>query len=82
MEYDKNNKGALWRNETSTQENRQPFMSGKCVVNGQELNVVAWKVEAEGGKKARLDLKFQEPQAREVATESNSSTSLTGDVPF
>ena len=80
MEYDNNNRGALWRNETATQENKQPYLSGKCIVNGKELVVAAWRVEASEGKKARFDLRFQEPKSN-VSNSDNTSVSAT-DIPF
>ena len=82
--YDGNNRGALWRNETATEENRQPFMSGTCEVNGKKMVVAAWKTDAKGDKKARLDLKFQEPKAKEVSAVDNDNTSTTADmdIPF
>ena len=81
MEYDNNNTGVLFRNETATPENKQPYMTGKCEVNGKEMQVAGWMKESKAGKKF-LSLKFQEPQAREVVASNDSSTSTTGDVPF
>ena len=57
--YDGNNRGALWRNETATEENRQPSIAGTCEVNGKKMVVAAWKTDAKGDKKARLDLNFK-----------------------
>ena len=81
MEYDNNNTGVLFRNETATPENKQPYMTGKCEVNGKEMQVAGWMQESKAGKKF-LSLKFQEPQAKEVVASNDSSTSTTGDVPF
>jgi len=81
MEYDNNNTGVLFRNETATPENKQPYMTGKCEVNGKDMQVAGWMKESKAGKKF-LSLKFQEPQAREVVASNDSSTSTTGDVPF
>ena len=81
MKYNNNNKGVLFRNETATPENKQPYMTGKCEVNGKEMQVAGWMKESKAGKKF-LSLKFQEPQAREVVASNDSSTSTTGDVPF
>ncbi len=81
MEYDNNNTGVLFRNETATPENKQPYMTGKCEVNGKDMQVAGWMKESKAGKKF-LSLKFQEPQAKEVVASNDSSTSTTGDVPF
>ena len=81
MEYDNNNTGVLFRNETATPENKQPYMTGKCEVNGKDMQVAGWMKESKAGKKF-LSLKFQEPQTKEAVASSDSSTSTTGDVPF
>ena len=81
MEYDNNNTGVLFRNETATPENKQPYMTGKCEVNGKDMQVAGWMKESKAGKKF-LSLKFQEPQAKEVVASNDSSISTTGDVPF
>ena len=81
MKYDNNNTGVLFRNETATPENKQPYMTGKCEVNGKEMQLAGWMKESKAGKKF-LSLKFQEPQAKEVVASNDSSTSTTGDVPF
>ena len=82
MEYDNNNKGVLFRNETATPENKQPYMSGSCEVNGVKLQLAAWMQESKTTGKKILSLKFQEPQAKQEASNNNSNTSTTGDVPF
>jgi len=81
MEYDNNNTGVLFRNETATPENKQPYMTGKCEVNGKMMQVAGWMKESKAGKKF-LSLKFQEPQSREVVASNDSSTSTTDGVPF
>ena len=81
MEYDNNNKGVLFRNETATPENKQPYFSGTCEVNNKKMQLAAWMQESKAGKKF-LSLKFQEPQAKEVVASNDSSTSTTDGVPF
>ena len=81
MEYDNNNTGVLFRNETATPENKQPYMSGNCEVNGKKMQIACWMNESKAGKKF-LSQRFQEPQAKEVVASNDSSTSTTGDVPF
>jgi len=80
--YDDTNKGAMWRNETSSPENRQPFMQGKLNVEGKEYDIAGWRVEPKDGKKARLDLKIKPPKPQEVKAVNNSTTSTTDDIPF
>ena len=76
MEYDNTNRGVLFRNESVTPENKQPYMTGKLNVEGKDLQIAGWMQESKSGKKF-ISLKVQEPQ--EVA--SNDSVSTT-DVPF
>jgi uncharacterized protein (DUF736 family) len=82
MEYDNNNTGALFRNETSTPENKQPTHTGKCEVNGKEMQIAGWMKEAKNGMKY-LQLKFQEPMEKKEATADDSNASIAGDaIPF
>ena len=84
MAYDETNKGALWRNETATKENRQPTHSGKINVDGKEFVLAGWHnpSQVKDGRtiKARLDLKIQEPKEN-VGGSDNTSVSST-DIPF
>ena len=82
MEYDNNNKGVLFRNETSTPENKQPYFSGSCEVNGKKMQLAAWMQESKTTGKKFLSLKFQEPQAKEVVASNDSNTSSTEVIPF
>ena len=82
MEYDNNNTGALFRNETATPENKQPTHTGKCEVNNKVLQISAWLQESKSGKKY-LSLRFQEPMEKKETATGDSSTSTTGDaIPF
>ena len=81
MEYDNNNTGVLFRNETATPENKQPYMTGKCEVNGKEMQLAGWMKESKAGKNV-LSLIFQEPQTKEAVASNDSSTSTTDGVPF
>jgi len=84
MEYTTNNKGAMWLNDKATEENKQPYMSGTCEINGKKMDVAAWRTPATEGKKARMDLKFQPPRTKEVPAVNNATTSTTADaeIPF
>ena len=79
MEYDNTNRGVLFRNETSTPENKQPYMTGKINVEGKDLQLAGWMQESKGGKKF-LSLNVQEPQEN-VGGSDNTSVSST-DIPF
>ena len=84
MEYDNTNTGVLFRNETSTEENKQPYMTGKLNVEGKEHSIAGWmKVSKASGKKY-LSLKVQEPRVQEVPAKNNDSTNTTADtdIPF
>ena len=78
MEYDNNNTGVLFKNETATPENKQPFFTGKCEVNGKAMQVAGWMKESKTGNKF-IRLRFQEPMKKEEV----SNTSTTSDaIPF
>ena len=79
MEYDNTNRGVLFRNETATPENKQPYMTGKINVEGKDLQLAGWMQESKSGKKF-LSLRVQEPKDSHVDT-ANDSTSTT-DIPF
>ena len=86
MEYDNNNTGALFINETATEENKRPYMSGKCEVNGKEMRISAWKRVANNSGKTFLSLKFEElVEKTTYNAQSDDNTSLTGgdaDIPL
>ena len=81
MEYDNNNTGVLFRNESSNSENKQPYMTGKCEVNGKPMELAGWKKVSKNGK-AFLSLKFQDPRPQEVSVVNNDDTSTTDEIPF
>ncbi len=81
MEYDNTNTGVLFRNETANEENKQPYMTGKLNVKGEDFQIAGWMKESKNGKKF-LSLKVQKPQTLEVKATNNSSTSTTDDIPF
>ena len=57
MEYDNNNRGALWKNDKRTTE-KHPQLRGSAEINGVEYWVSAW-TSSEGGKKPLVSLSFQ-----------------------
>ena len=80
MEYDNTNRGVLFRNETATPENKQPYMTGKINVEGKDLQLAGWMQESKGGKKF-LSLKVQEPKENQINPVNDDSTSST-EIPF
>ena len=83
MEYDNTNTGVLFRNETSNEENKQPYMTGKLNVEGKEFQIAGWMKESQAGKKF-LSLRVQEPRVKEVPAVNNATTNTTADaeIPF
>lgn len=57
MDYDNNNRGALWKNDKRTTE-KHPQLRGSAEINGVEYWVSAW-TSNEGGKKPLVSLSFQ-----------------------
>ena len=80
MEYDNNNTGVLFRNETATPENKQPYMTGKINVEGKELQLAGWMKESTKTGKKFLSLKVQEPRVQDSSVSDNVSS--TGDMPL
>jgi hypothetical protein len=56
MEYDNNNRGALWKNDKQTTE-KHPNLRGTAEIDGKEYWVSAW-TSKEGGKKPVVSLSF------------------------
>lgn len=81
MEYDNTNTGVLFRNETANEENKQPYMTGKLNVKGEDFQIAGWMKESKNGKKF-LSLKVQKPRPQEVKATNDSNTSTTDGIPF
>ena len=58
MEYDDNNKGALWKTEDSS---KKYILNGKVKVDGKEMLVFAYKNETENDRAPAINLSFVEP---------------------
>lgn len=56
----KDQSGALFRNERKEEGSNQPDYTGNGKVNGQEVAISAWLKTSKGGKKY-LSLAFKEP---------------------
>lgn len=84
MEYDNNNRGALFINETATEENRRPYMSGNAEVNGKKMKVSAWKQVAQSSGKTFLSLKFEDMDSvSQYSAKNDDNTSSTSvDIPL
>ena len=83
MEYDNNNRGALWKNDKRTTE-KHPQLRGSAEINGVEYWVSAW-TSNEGGKKPLVSLSFQVkdeiPTAASPVVVSNE-VDFDDDLPF
>jgi len=82
MEYDNNNRGALWKNDKRTTE-KHPQLRGSAEINGVEYWVSAW-TSNEGGKKPLVSLSFQVkdeiPSAAPVVV--SNEVDFDDDLPF
>ena len=81
MEYDNTNTGVLFRNETSTPENKQPTHTGKLNVGGKDFQLAGWMRESSKSGRKFLSLKIQEPHPQSVSPTADSNTTAT-DIPF
>ena len=69
MSTNKNNSGALFKEEKKTE--KHPDYKGNCLVNGQKMYIAAWVNTAESGKKY-MSLSFTAP-----STDANYSKDST-----
>ena len=78
MNYDNNNRGALWKNDKQTTD-KHPNLKGQAEINGVEYWVSAW-TSKEGGKKPLVSLSFtpKEEQAQSAAPVED----FADDLPF
>lgn len=81
MEYDNNNRGALWKNDRR-EKDTHPQMRGTAEINGVEYWVSAW-TSKEGGKKPLVSLSFQVKDAIPTAAPAPSAdVDFDDDLPF
>ena len=81
MSYEqRENTGALFRNEKKQPGDRTPDYRGDAMVNGKRVEIAAWVKEAASGKKF-LSLKFSEPRERDQ-TAKPASPAPEADFPF
>lgn len=64
MSYDKNNEGAIWKNDDKQKETHPDF-KGNAIIEGVEYWVSAWKRSADANPKAPA-LKFKVTPKEEV----------------
>jgi hypothetical protein len=83
MEYDNNNRGALWKNDKRTTE-KHPQLRGSAEINGVEYWVSAW-TSNEGGKKPLVSLSFQVKDEMPTSTAQvvvSNEVDFDDDLPF
>jgi len=81
MTYEqRENTGALFRNDKKQPGERTPDYRGDAMVNGVKVEIAAWVKESATGKKF-LSLKFSEPRERDQ-TAKPASPAPEADFPF
>ena len=89
MEYDNNNRGALFR-VTDKKSEKHPDYKGNCMINGQVMYIAAWINESQNGKKY-MSLSFtpQTEQAKYNKADANATpkpefakAQSSNDLPF
>lgn len=81
MSYEqRENTGALFRNDKKQPGERTPDYRGDAMVNGVKVEIAAWVKESATGKKF-LSLKFSEPRERDQ-TAKPASPAPEADFPF
>jgi len=73
MEYDDNNKGAIWAKERAS--DKHPHFGGKAMIDGTEYYISAWKRDPSGNPKApALKLSFKKvDDVRAQAMQNNAA---------
>ncbi len=67
MEYDDNNKGAIWAKERAS--DKHPHFGGKAKIDGTEYYISAWKRDPSGNPKAPA-LKFSFKKVDDVRAQA------------
>jgi len=68
--YDNNNKGAVWLRKS---KNNMTYMSGKCIVNGQEMQVSIFKNKKNAENHPDYNLVFQTPYNQNIAQQNTKT---------
>jgi uncharacterized protein (DUF736 family) len=81
MSYEqRENTGALFRNDKKQPGERTPDYRGDAMVNGVKVEIAAWIKESASGKKF-MSLKFSEPRERDQ-TAKPAASAPEADFPF
>jgi uncharacterized protein (DUF736 family) len=78
MDYDNNNSGAIFKNETAT--GNQPTYRGKINVDGIDKQIAMWVKQTKDGKPF-FSVKISEPYNAELPT-TQAPSELKDDLPF
>ena len=86
MSYEENNRGAIWKNESKT-EDKHPDFRGHSMVEGVEYWVSAWKRTSENPKAPALSFKFESKaeameKGKQKVMQVLSETEKDDDIPF
>lgn len=86
-DYKNENNGAVWLNENSTPENRQPQFRGKGNFANLDFEIAVWIKEKDGKK--FMTLEFKEPYVRPEANVTDTQEPVKegspinlDDIPF
>jgi len=77
----KDNSGALFKNEKKLEGSKQPDYTGNCVIEGVIKDISCWVNVSKSGKKY-FALSFKEPYNSNDAERADSSTPIEDDLPF
>lgn len=80
MEYDNNNRVALWKNDRRDKET-SPQLKGQGMIDGKEYWVSAW-TNKDAGKKPLISLSFTMKDAPLEAPKTVTDVNFEDDLPF
>lgn len=81
MAYEqRNNNGSLFKNDKK-EKDTHPDYRGKCVVNGEEMEIAAWIKTSPKGVKY-MSLAFSEPYQKEERPEQKDNKPADDDFAF
>lgn len=85
MDYDNNNRGALWNNDRK-QSDKHPDLSGSIMIDGKEYWVSGWKKKPGQGDRAPIvslsvrpkDYKDNQP----APSQANTAQNIDDEIPW